>query len=82
MKKLRYNKTFKDGLLGIIIGLLLFGTVFVDQWLHSEKHAPALVGIGVSALCLLLFGSEHFLIPAMLLIALILCVYREDRSNG
>ena len=29
MKKLRYNKTFKDGLLGIIIGLLLFGTVFV-----------------------------------------------------
>jgi len=55
----------------------LFVTVFVEQWLTAGKHAPALIGVGASVLCLILFGSESFLIPAMLLIALLLCLYKE-----
>ena len=46
----------------------LFITVFTDQWLSSEKHYPALAGVGASVLCLLLFGRDSFLIPAMLCI--------------
>lgn len=56
----------------------LFLTVFTDQWLSAKRHGPALIGLGASVLCLLLFGGDNFLIPAMLIIALALCLYREE----
>lgn len=59
----------------------LFVTVFVEQWLTAKNHAPALIGVLASVGCLLIFGSEHFLIPAMLIIALVLCLYKEDRNG-
>ncbi len=55
----------------------LFITVFLEQWLSAKRHAPALIGVGASVLCLLLFGAERFLIPAMLLIAVALCLYKR-----
>lgn len=57
----------------------LFVTIFVEQWLGTKKHFPAIVGVGVSALCLVLFGSQKFLIPAMVLIMLSLCFYKEEQ---
>lgn len=59
----------------------LFLTVFLEQWLTAKKHAPALIGVAVSVLCLLLFGSELFLIPAMLLTALLLYAYQHSLRN-
>ncbi|MBQ4044414.1 MAG: AzlC family ABC transporter permease [Clostridia bacterium] len=59
----------------------LFLTIFLEQWLTTSKHIPALIGAAVSVVCLLLFGQEQFLIPAMLLIALLLCLYREEKSD-
>ena len=35
-----------------------------------------------TVLCLLIFGKDRFLIPAMLLIALILCLYREEGDHA
>ena len=58
----------------------LFVTVFLEQWLGTKKHLPALIGVVVSVLSLAIFGSESFLIPAMLLIALLLCLYREEKQ--
>ncbi|MCR4588717.1 MAG: AzlC family ABC transporter permease [Lachnospiraceae bacterium] len=56
----------------------LFVTVFVEQWLTSGQHRSALTGIGASFLCLLVFGSSRFLIPAMVLIVVILTIpYRK-----
>lgn len=43
----------------------LFVTVFVEQWLTEKDHAPALMGVGLTAACLLIFGSDVFLLPAM-----------------
>ncbi len=60
----------------------LFVTVFLEQWLTTKKHAPAIIGVSISVLCLVLFGAERFLIPAMLLTALFLCLYKEDRNHG
>lgn len=60
----------------------LFVTVFLEQWMSTKKHGPAIIGVVVSVLCLLLFGSDNFLIPAMLVIALLLCLYKEKSSNG
>ena len=56
----------------------LFLTVFTDQWLSAKRHGPALIGLGASVLCFCVFGGEHFLIPAMLIIALALCLYKEE----
>ena len=59
----------------------LFLTVFTDQWLTAKKHGPALIGLGASVASLLIFGKDNFLIPAMLIIALTLCLYKEDTAN-
>ena len=59
----------------------LFLTVFIEQWLTSQKHTPAVIGVVISAVCLIIFGSENFLIPAMLVIALLLCLHKEECEN-
>lgn len=43
----------------------LFLVVMVEQWRSTRDHTPALVGLGVSLVCLLIFGSSNFLIPSM-----------------
>ena len=58
----------------------LFVTIFVEQWLSTKNHIPALLGIFATLLSLLLFGSEIFLIPAMLTITL--CLLGMKRVGG
>ena len=52
----------------------LFVCIFTEQWLTTRDHTPALIGLGATALCLLLFGAEQFLLPAMALIVVLLNV--------
>ena len=54
----------------------LFIASFTEQWLTTRNHIPALTGLLSTLLCLLLFGAERFLIPAMLLITLTLTLLR------
>ena len=46
----------------------LFVVMFVSQWEVNEDHRPAVIGAAVTMLCLLVLGSDHFLLPAMALI--------------
>lgn len=55
----------------------LFVTMFVEQWLSNKNHLPALIGVTATALCLMLFGSDLFLIPSMAVIALLLTISRK-----
>ena len=55
----------------------LFVTIFVEQWLSTENHAPAIIGVVSTTACLLLFGSDVFLIPSMLVIAAVLTIMRR-----
>ena len=55
----------------------LFVTVFVQQWMDNKQHFPAICGVVVTALCLVIFGSENFLIPSMIVITLTLSVGRK-----
>lgn len=62
----------------------LFVTIFVEQWLSAKNHAPAVIGVVSTTACLLLFGSDVFLIPSMIVIALVLTVMRrtgKERSH-
>ena len=49
----------------------LFTVMFVNQWEEKKDHRPALAGVAASLVCLLLFGADRFLIPAMALIVII-----------
>ncbi len=61
----------------------LFIASFTEQWITSKDHIPALTGLICTVLCLLLFGAENFLVPAMLLITFVLTFMRkkEDRDG-
>lgn len=55
----------------------LFVTIFVEQWLSTKNHSPAVIGVAATVVCLLVFGRDIFLIPSMVLIALLLTVTRK-----
>ena len=61
----------------------LFIAAFTEQWLTTKDHVPAATGLVCTLLCLLFFGPERFLIPAMLLITLVLTLVRsrEERAS-
>lgn len=46
----------------------LFTTVFIQQWMDSKNHIPAILGLVATIACRLIFGSDLFLIPAMVII--------------
>ena len=43
----------------------MFVVIFLEQWLKEKRHTSALIGIGLSVLCLLAFGADNFIIPSM-----------------
>lgn len=55
----------------------LFVTLFTEQWLSSKHHFPAIAGVVSTVLCLLIFGRDIFLIPSMVLIAVLLTTGRK-----
>lgn len=59
----------------------LFLTIFIEQWISNKRHAPAIIGVCVSVICLILFGSDTFLIPSMLIILLLLCLFEKEEKN-
>jgi len=60
----------------------LFVTMFVEQWISNTNHRPAVIGVMSTALCLLIFGKELFLIPAMVVIAALLTISRKTARRA
>jgi 4-azaleucine resistance transporter AzlC len=59
----------------------MFVAIFTEQWLSAEDHKPALLGLGGSLLMLVVFGSTHFMIPAMFFIIISLLIM-EPKIRG
>ena len=55
----------------------LFTTVFIQQWIVSKCHIPAVLGLMATLVCRILFGRDLFLIPAMVIIIVVLTVMRS-----
>jgi 4-azaleucine resistance transporter AzlC len=60
----------------------LFVVIFTDQWLKNRNKLPAAVGVGVTLVCLLVFGPDRFIIPAMAGIALALVALKNKIPAG
>jgi len=55
----------------------LFTTVFLQQWIDTKNHIPAITGLLATLVCRLIFGPDIFLIPAMIIIVVTMTVMRK-----
>ncbi|NLZ80872.1 MAG: branched-chain amino acid ABC transporter permease [Clostridiales bacterium] len=60
----------------------LFVVIFIEQWKSSKNHTSALLGIIISIICLLAFGADYLIIPAMIGIFLALTLLRSKLDDG
>lgn len=51
----------------------LFVVIFVEQWETNKNHLPALIGLAVTLICLIIFGSTNFIVFSMVGILILLC---------
>lgn len=58
----------------------LFAASFAEQWVSSHEHIPALTGICITGVSLMVFGPDRFLIPAMIGILVLLTICRRRIS--
>lgn len=58
----------------------LFLIIFIDQWEKAEKHTPALTGLGIGILCLLIFGENRFMLPALLIVSALLLLFQRKEN--
>lgn len=59
----------------------LFVVIFINQWINSRSHIPAIIGIISTAVCLIIFGPTNFLIPSMIIISAALMAFRKPLSK-
>ena len=55
----------------------MFAVIFLEQWLKDRSHAPEYIGLAASLVCLLVFGPDSFLLPAMAAIVGLLAAFRR-----
>ena len=55
----------------------LFVVIFVEQWLSTKEHLPAILGAATTLVCLFVFGAQYFIIPSMAFIAVELVIFRK-----
>ncbi len=55
----------------------LFTVIFAQQWEKTKQHLPAVTGLGISVISLLIFGPDSFLIPAMAGITALLLIEKR-----
>lgn len=60
----------------------MFAVSFLNQWAKRENRPSALIGVGCSLVCLLLFGPDRFLLPAMALMLAVFGVSSKPLTKG
>lgn len=55
----------------------MFVVIFIEQWLKEKNHVPSIIGLAVSAICLIFFGADSFMIPTMIAIIALLSLLRN-----
>lgn len=56
----------------------MFVVIFMEQWMKEKRHAASIMGIVISAVCLVIFGSNNFVVPSM---AFMLLMFMSLRSK-
>lgn len=59
----------------------LFLVIFAENWMKEKSHESSLLGLAISFAALLIVGKQHFLIPTLIGIWLILTFRRPKLEN-
>jgi 4-azaleucine resistance transporter AzlC len=59
----------------------LFVIIFIDQWEKSKNHLPAILGLAVAVICLLIFGQRNFMLVSLIAVSGILLFLRENKEE-
>jgi 4-azaleucine resistance transporter AzlC len=59
----------------------LFVIIFIDQWEKSKNHIPAILGLAVAIICLLIFGQRNFMLVSLIAVSGILLFLRKDEEE-
>ena len=62
----------------------MFVVIFLEQWLKEKQHYSSLIGVLSSALCLVIFGAESFMLPTMVCILCLLSLFKKpiEKAGG
>lgn len=60
----------------------MFVVVFLEQWLKDKNRLPAIIGVGLSLICLIVFGADLFMLPSMGAILIVLTSLRKPLEKG
>ncbi len=56
----------------------LFVTIAVDQWKATKNHIPAITGLVLGILFLVVVGADFFLLPTLILVSGLLLAFRKS----
>jgi 4-azaleucine resistance transporter AzlC len=59
----------------------LFVIIFIDQWEKSDTHFPSIAGLIIGSLCLLVFGENQFMLPALIIVSMLLVFYNTRKKD-
>lgn len=60
----------------------MFVVIFLEQWLKDKNRLPAIIGVGLSLICLIVFGADLFMLPSMGAILIVLTSLRKPLEKG
>lgn len=60
----------------------MFAVIFTDSWIKEKNHTSSILGLALSALSLVIFGADNFIIPAMAAILAALTALRGTLEKG
>ena len=60
----------------------MFVVIFLEQRLKEKNHISSMLGLAISAVCLILFGADRFIIPSMAAMLIILTLLRKVLDKG
>ena len=58
----------------------LFIIIFMDQLEKNKNYFPAIVGVVVAIICLIVFGGQNFMLPSLIISSMILLVKQGGTS--
>lgn len=53
-------------------------SLFTEQWLNAKDKRPAILGVGISVVSILIFGRGGFILPSMAMMILVFLLFRKS----
>lgn len=60
----------------------MFVVIFMEQWMKEKSHTCSILELLLSLICLIIFGPDRFIIPAMLMLLAMLTFLRTPLTRG